>query len=116
MHLFVTLDTKVKWAYCIYMKKKTRPIRPQRFDIVQVEWLDTEQNYDWIEFQKFDSSTPPTIMTVGFLYEDSRSKVVVFQSIDSSILIGGTGTFDSILTIPRCSVKSIKIIKRFSKK
>ena len=97
-------------------KKKKVIYRPQRFDVVVVEWLDTEQNYDWTNFASFDSATPPTIQTVGFLYEDKREKISLFQSMDSTVPKTSAGTFDSILTIPKCSVKSIRVIKKCPRK
>lgn len=96
-------------------RRRSRPLRPQRFDLVEVEWVDTEQDYEWTNYASFESKDPPTMRSVGFLYEDVRSRVSIFQTIDKSVFYSGNGLFDSILTIPKCSVQNITIIKRFNK-
>lgn len=81
-----------------------------------VDWADTEQDYNWTDFASFESNPPPTMRSVGFLYEDIKGRVSIFQSVDVTVLRGQNGMFDSILTIPREQIKSITVIKKYTKK
>lgn len=95
---------------------RTRNIRPQRFDLVGIEWVDCEQEYEWTDYASFKSKDPPIMLSVGFLYSNEKNRIVIFQTVDKDLISSGDGLFDSILTIPKCSVKKVTLIKRYSNK
>lgn len=83
----------------------------KRFDVVEVHWVDSEQDRDWTDFSSYESRTPPTIVSVGVLYEDMEDRIILFQSMDVTVMSRGNGVFDSILNIPKCAIQDIAVIR-----
>lgn len=90
----------------------TSPIL-HRFDVVEIHWIDSEQDQDWTDFAAYEARTPPTIVSVGVFYEDLPESILLFQSMDVTVASRGQGVFDAILNIPKCAIQDIEVIRYY---
>lgn len=73
-------------------------------DIVIIRWVDSSFQHGWRELSEI-RETLAEIITVGLVAKREKDKIVVMQSYDQS-----TNNYADGMVIPKCCIKSIKII------
>lgn len=96
------------------INSKTR-VTPQEFDLIQVEWVDSEKEEEWTTYPPSVEDLP-IMRTVGFFYTRTKGAIVLSQTIDKKVFHGVAGLVEGVFSIPNVAVKEVIIIKRFSKK
>lgn len=70
----------------------------------RIEWIDSVGNGGWHGCKEEDNE-PVTCLSIGVVHSESKKAITIWQSRSS------LGSLDNSITIPKCSIKSIKRFK-----
>lgn len=73
--------------------------------IVKIEWVDSARSFDWSLLEEIDNK-PVNCISVGFLIENTKEHITIAQNYGLK-----PEQVCNLITIPKCSVKSIKKLK-----
>ena len=82
---------------------------PQRFPLVEVEWLDSSASTGWAFTGELDHDLIP-IRTIGRLVHADKQKVVLAMSID--VGTQGQRQTNNRTTIPRAMIRHMITLRR----
>jgi len=95
-------------------RPKKRSTTPREFDLVLVEWIDSEKDDEWMSYPP-QIEDLPIMRTVGFFYKKTHGAIVISQTIDKKVFHGRDGLVEGTFSIPNVAVKSVNIIRRHPK-
>ena len=83
--------------------------------IVLVVWEDIEDVLDWESLEKVHKYKCPIIYSIGWLVEENKKYIKICMH-DASAKENDSKDVSTVSTIPRGTIKEIKVISTYKKK
>lgn len=97
------------------MKKRRSLPKPEKWDVVLIDWIDSAGDGGWGAFARIDKADYErrlSCKTVGYVVWWDAAHVMVCQSFQNAWTDGNPDFTDNRIVIPVCAIQSVEILKK----
>ena len=77
-------------------------------DKLEITWIDAQQDSDWQDYIDLDINELCEFVTTGYFLKEGTNYIALCQSFDNQILQDGRGLIDSIMQVPKATIRNIR--------
>lgn len=77
-------------------------------DILEVTWIDAQQDSDWQDYVDVELKELCEFVTVGYFLKEGDNYIALCQSFDNAIKTERKGLIDSIMQVPKATITNVR--------